>query len=81
MDRHNVGSVVVTHGDALTGIVTDRDIVLRAVARGFAADVPVSAVMTNDIARVFVRADITDAAAPMRPAGCVGSRWSTPMVA
>jgi signal-transduction protein with cAMP-binding, CBS, and nucleotidyltransferase domain len=66
MERHRVGSVVVIDnvGEA-AGIVTDRDIVLRGVARGRSADVPVDSVMTRDVASVDVHADIADAAAMM----------------
>lgn len=34
MDERNIGDVLVLEGGSLCGIVTDRDIALRAVARG-----------------------------------------------
>jgi CBS domain-containing protein len=34
MRANNIGDVIMTDGTALAGIVTDRDIVLRAVAQG-----------------------------------------------
>jgi CBS domain-containing protein len=34
MSQADVGAILVTEADALSGIVTDRDIVLRAVAEG-----------------------------------------------
>ena len=32
MRDHNIGDVVIVDGDAVRGIVTDRDIVVRAIA-------------------------------------------------
>ncbi len=34
MEMHNVGSIPVTDRDHVVGIITDRDIALRSVARG-----------------------------------------------
>jgi CBS domain-containing protein len=34
MRANNIGDVIVTDGKALTGIVTDRDLVVRAIAPG-----------------------------------------------
>jgi CBS domain-containing protein len=34
MDEHNIGDVLVMQNGGLCGIVTDRDIAIRAVARG-----------------------------------------------
>ena len=34
MDQHDIGDVLVTKGGELCGIVTDRDIAVRAVAQG-----------------------------------------------
>jgi len=44
-----VGAVVVTDGERPVGIVTDRDLVLRALARGLPADARVDAVMTPEV--------------------------------
>ncbi len=65
MADRRVGSVVVTRGGSVVGIVTDRDIVLRGVARGLSPDVPVERVMTRNVATVPVGADISDAAGIM----------------
>ena len=54
MDELNVGSIPVCNGPALVGIVTDRDIVVRAVARGLVgADTPLSAIMSQDVQSCF----------------------------
>jgi CBS domain-containing protein len=46
----DVGDVIVTQGGEVTGIVTDRDIVIRAVAEGRAQEsTPVSDIASTDI--------------------------------
>jgi CBS domain-containing protein len=50
MKELDVGVIPVCEGKTLVGIVTDRDIVLRAVAEGCAAEsTPLSAVMSPDL--------------------------------
>jgi CBS domain-containing protein len=49
MDAHVVGALVVTDGDRPVGIVTDRDLVVRALARGVPADARVDSVMSPGI--------------------------------
>jgi CBS domain-containing protein len=66
MGRHNVGNVVVIDAEEIVGIVTDRDIVLRAVATGQPAEAPVAKVMSPDVAVVFLRAEVSEALATMR---------------
>ena len=46
MDRQVVGALVVMDGDRPVGVVTDRDIAIRAVARGVPVDARVDAVMS-----------------------------------
>ncbi|MCK2219457.1 CBS domain-containing protein [Actinomadura sp. ATCC 31491] len=46
MDYSGVGCVLVTDGQSALGVVTDRDLVLRALAPGLPADTPVAEVMT-----------------------------------
>lgn len=48
MRDHDTGNVVVTEGDRVRGIVTDRDIAVRAVADGKGPDTPLSAVLSGD---------------------------------
>ena len=45
----DVGSLPVCDGRKLIGMVTDRDITIRAVAEGKSADTPVSEVMTDEV--------------------------------
>lgn len=57
MEHAGVGSLAIVEGERLIGIVTDRDIVRRAVARGIAADARIDSVMTTDPVTVDVGAD------------------------
>jgi len=66
----NVGSVVVVDDGEPVGIVTDRDIVTRLVARELdPAETPVSDVMTCDVYRVDEATPIEQAVAKMGDAG------------
>ncbi len=49
MDELNVGVIPVCEGDKLVGMVTDRDIVVRAVAQGLGGDTPLARVMSTDL--------------------------------
>lgn len=45
----DVGALPVCDGRKLIGMITDRDITIRAVAEGKSSDTPVSDVMTDDV--------------------------------
>jgi CBS domain-containing protein len=65
MWRQQTGSLLVMDGDALVGIVTERD-VMKAVARGADLDsTPVSAIMTRNVLTVTPQTSLHDAAAHM----------------
>ena len=49
MRELNVGVIPVCEGDKLLGVVTDRDIVVRAVAEGLDGGTPLSTVMSSDV--------------------------------
>lgn len=54
MDELNVGSLPVCDGDALVGMITDRDITVRATSAGRAPDeVRVEDVMSGDVRWCF----------------------------
>lgn len=54
MDDLNVGALPVCDGRRLVGIITDRDITVRATADGMQPDrTPVHAVMTDDVCWCF----------------------------
>ncbi len=61
MDEAGVGALLVVDDDRLTGIVTDRDIVVRAVAENVAPDARVDAVMTMDPVTIEATADVSEA--------------------
>jgi signal-transduction protein with cAMP-binding, CBS, and nucleotidyltransferase domain len=63
MARCGVGCLVVTEDDRLVGIVTDRDLVIRGIAKGLDPDARVDSVMTMDVHTVERHADLRDAIA------------------
>jgi CBS domain-containing protein len=67
MNESDIGDVVVTDGGKVTGIVTDRDIVVRAVAEGRDPDsTPVSDVATTGVETIEPEASVDDALSRMR---------------
>jgi len=64
----DAGSIPVTEGDRLVGMITDRDIAVRGVAKGYGPDTPVRELMTDDLVIVRVDDDVEDAASKMRDA-------------
>ena len=71
MAEEGVGClVVVDQRGRLVGIVTDRDLVVRVLARGLnAATTPVSKAMTPDPVTIGVAAEIEEAARVIRETG------------
>ena len=65
MKRMDVGSLPVGDGDRIVGIVTDRDIAIRAVANGLGSDTLVREVMSADIHYCFDDDDIDTVARNM----------------
>lgn len=61
MDSANVGALLVMDGDRLAGIVTDRDVVVRAVARSYPPDARIDSVMSTGVVTVDASADVGDA--------------------
>jgi CBS domain-containing protein len=62
MDAENVGSLPILDGEELSGVVTDRDIVVRAVAKGKdPRGMPVREVASRDLATVHADDDLSDA--------------------
>lgn len=61
MDSANVGALLVMDGGRLVGIVTDRDIVVKAVASGYPSDARIDSVMSMDIVAVDAEADVHEA--------------------
>jgi len=60
MERHDVGSLPVQDNDRLVGMLTDRDIVVRAIARGQGPETPVREAMTADIKYCYEDQDVDE---------------------
>lgn len=61
MQKHNVGCIPVCDENGVTGIVTDRDIVVRNIAHGKDPNqTPVRDVMTSEVTTVSPDAEIRD---------------------
>lgn len=66
MDELNVGAIPVCDGDRLVGMVTDRDITVRAVAAGQSPDqCCVSDVMSTNVRTVYANESIDEALGKM----------------
>ena len=61
-----VGAVLVVNEGALTGVVTDRDLVIRGLAEGEGPDSPVGPLCSGDLIGVAADADVTEAEELMR---------------
>ena len=67
MDDLDVGALPVTEGRRLVGMVTDRDITVRATAAGLGPEeTAISEVMTEDICHCFEDQDVEDVMQDMR---------------
>jgi len=49
MEQAGLGALAVVDGERLVGIVTDRDLVRRALSRSVAADARIDSVMTSPV--------------------------------
>lgn len=65
MADNDIGALPITEGEELVGIVTDRDIAVRAVAGAIGPESPVRRIMTEDIAICSPLDDVEDALAKM----------------
>lgn len=66
MEETGVGALAVIDDQRLVGIVTDRDLVRRAMARGLAPDARVDGVMSAPVITIDAEADLHDAFALFR---------------
>jgi CBS domain-containing protein len=64
----DAGSIPVMDGDRLIGMITDRDIAVRGVAKGHGPDTPVGDLMTNDLVILRIDDEVEDAATKMAEA-------------
>lgn len=61
----DAGSIPVVDGGRLIGMITDRDIAVRGIAKGYGPDTPVGELMTDDLVIVRLDDDIEDVASKM----------------
>jgi CBS domain-containing protein len=64
----DAGSIPVTDGRRLIGMITDRDIAVRGIAKGYGPDTPVRELMTDDLVTVRIDDDVEDVASKMSEA-------------
>lgn len=64
----DAGSIPVSEGDRLLGMITDRDIAVRGVARGHGPDTPVRELMTDEVICARVDDNVDDVATKMSQA-------------
>jgi CBS domain-containing protein len=64
----DAGSIPVTEGDKLIGMITDRDIAVRGVAKGHGPDTPVRDLMSSGIISVNIDDDFSSVASKMSDA-------------
>ena len=68
MLRADTGIMPVSEGDKLVGLVTDRDIAVRAVAEGRGPETPVRDIMSGDVLFCFEDDEVEDVAVKMSSA-------------
>jgi CBS domain-containing protein len=64
----DAGSIPVIDGERLIGMITDRDIAVRGIAKGYGPDTPVRELMTDDVICARDSDDIEDVASKMSEA-------------
>ena len=60
MAEIDAGAIPVGSGDRLVGMVTDRDIAVRAVAKGMGPDTPIEDVMSGQVKYCFENEETAD---------------------
>ena len=65
MAELDAGALPVAENDRLVGMITDRDIAVRAVAEGLPADTPVSEIMSHEVLYCFEDQQLDDVARNM----------------
>ena len=64
----DAGSIPVTEGDRLIGMITDRDIAVRGIAKGYGPNTPVRELMTDDLVIARIDDDVEEVASRMSQA-------------
>lgn len=66
MEQAGVGSLAIVDDDRIVGIVTDRDLVRRGLAKGTAADARVDGIMSTPVVTIDADDDLHSAFALFR---------------
>ncbi len=64
----DAGSIPVTDGERLVGMITDRDIAVRCIAKGYGPDTPVRELMSDGMICARADDDVEEAATKMSEA-------------
>ena len=64
----DAGSIPVTDGERLIGMITDRDIAVRGIAKGYGPETPVRELMTDDLVIARIDDDVEEVASRMSQA-------------
>ena len=62
MKSEDVGSLPIVEGDRLVGVVTDRDLAIRAIAEGKGAETTVGDVASKDVVTIDPQQSLEEAA-------------------
>jgi len=65
MAELDAGALPVAENDRLVGMITDRDIAVRAVAEGLPADTPISEIMSHEVLYCYEDQALDDVARNM----------------
>jgi len=65
MAELDAGALPVAENDRLVGMITDRDIAVRAVAEGLPADTPISEIMSHEVLYCYEDQSLDDVARNM----------------
>lgn len=65
MSDEDIGSLPVGENDRLIGMITDRDVAVRAVAQGLGPETPIRVVMSKEVLYCFEDEELEDAAQNM----------------
>jgi CBS domain-containing protein len=65
MAECDCGAIPVSENDRLVGMITDRDIAVRAIAQGKSPDTPIREVMSEGVCYCFEDQDVSEVAANM----------------
>ena len=65
MEQIDSGALLVNEGDRLVGVITDRDIAIRAVAEGLGVDTPIRQIMSKNVLYCFEDEDVQHVAENM----------------